>query len=110
PMKIRAWTHAPNSAARRMYCAAAPASTTTRYSAACTTFCERTTPIAATAMPTARIQNATFCAITLRSLSPVAAPFSLLLGLRADLEGLGLGDRVHPLAELALVVEEARDV
>ena len=50
-------THATNSAANRMYCAAAPASTTTRYSAACTTFCERTTPIAAPAIATARIQN-----------------------------------------------------
>ena len=45
-----------------MYCAAAPASTTTRYSAACTTFCDRTTPIAATAIATARIQKTTFCA------------------------------------------------
>ena len=50
-----------------MYWAAAPASTTTRNSAECTTFWERTTPIAATAIPTARIQNATFCATALPS-------------------------------------------
>jgi hypothetical protein len=52
-------THATNSAARRMYCAAIPASTTTRNSAACTTFCDRTTPMAATAMVIARIQKTT---------------------------------------------------
>src|SRR3954447_22188072 len=125
-------TQATNSAARRMYCAAAPAITTTRYSAACTTFCDRTTPMAASTIATARIQKTTFCAtISMASLSAAAntrarrgtsgavrateagaaVRSALLLGLDvgAELEGLGLGHGGHPLAELLLVVEQLGD-
>src|SRR5262249_44753828 len=100
-------TQATNSAINRMYCAALPASTTTRNSAAWTTLLERTTPIAAPAMATAMIQKATSCSHIMRSLS---AGRSLLLALfGADFERLGLGNGLHPLAELHLVVEESGD-
>src|SRR5215211_4571655 len=84
-----------------MYCAAEPARTTTRNSAACTTLLERTTPIAAPAIASAMIQKATCC-----------SHIALLLLLRlvgAGLERLRLGDRLHPLAEFHLVVQELRD-
>src|SRR5260370_32272629 len=98
---MRTWTQATNSAASRMYWAAAPARTTTRNSAAWTTLRDRTTPIAAVAIATARIQKATCCSHT-----------ALLLALRfgADLEGLGFGDALHPLAELDLVLEHVGDL
>src|SRR5262249_33992646 len=94
-------TQATNSATRRMYCAAVPARTTTRNSAACTTLFDRTTPIAAPAIATAMIQKATSC-------SHMALLLLALLG--AELERFGLGHGVHPLAELDLVVEQLRDV
>src|SRR5262245_52481981 len=93
-------TQATNSATSKMYCAALPASTTTRNSAACTTLFERTTPIAAPAIATAMIQKATSC-----------SHMALLLALLgAELEGLGLRHGGHPLTELHLVVEELGDV
>src|SRR6476619_5148898 len=98
---MRTCTHATNSATRRMYCAADPASTTTRNSAACTTLFERTTPIAAPAIATAMIQKATSC-------SHMALLLLALLG--TELQGLGLGHGGHPLAELHLVVEHPGDV
>src|SRR6476661_6015622 len=98
---MRTCTHATNSATRRMYCAADPASTTTRNSAACTTLFERTTPIAAPAIATAMIQKATSCA-------HIALLLLALFG--ADFERLRLGHGGHPLAELHLVVEQLGDV
>src|ERR1700693_5323534 len=96
-----------------MYCAAAPASTTTRNSAACTTFCVRTTPTAPITIAAAMIPKATFSAII-----PVAparrsdgrARSLLGLDLGAELERLGLRNRLHPLAEAHLVVQQRRDV
>src|SRR5216684_2338177 len=98
---MRTWTHATNSAASKMYWAAAPARTTTRNSAAWTTLRLRTTPMAAAAIATASTQKATCCSHT-----------ALLLPLRfgADLEGFGLRDALHPLAELHLVVQHVGDL
>src|SRR5262245_63848173 len=96
-----------------MYWAATPASTTTRNSAAWTTFCARTTPIAAAAIATARIQNATSTATLAPNTGTTRPPRSRgspLLHLGADLERLGFGHGVHPLAELALVVQQLGDV
>src|SRR5260370_219525 len=97
----RTWTQAKNWGARRMYWAGARARTTTRNSAAWTTLRDRTTPIAAAAIATARIQKATCCSHT-----------ALLLSLRfgADLEGLRFWHGVHPFAELDLVVEHVGDL
>src|SRR5262245_2765672 len=87
-----------------MYCAAVPASTTTRNSAACTTLFDRTTPIAAPAIATAMIQKATSC-------SHISMARSLLLALLGtELQRLGFGHGGHPLAELDLVMEQLGDV
>src|SRR5215216_6440245 len=100
---MKNWVIPTNSARRTMYCAAAPTSTTIRNSAACTMFRDRTTPTAPAPIAIARTQKATFCAV-------MRASRSLLLALGADFERLRLGDRLHPLAELLLVVEEVGDV
>src|SRR5215204_2815421 len=100
---MKNWVIPTNSARRTMYCAAAPTSTTIKNSAACTMFRERTTPTAPAPIAIARTQKATFCAV-------MRASCSLLLALGADFERLRLGDRLHPLAELLLVVEEVGDV
>src|SRR5262252_855626 len=101
---MKNWVMPTNSASSTMYCAAAPTSTTIRNSAACTMFFERTTPIAPAPIAIARAQKATFCAV-------MRASCSLLLpGLGADFERLRLGNGLHPLAELLLVVEEVGDV
>src|ERR1700683_23520 len=98
---MRTCTQATNSAASRMYWAAAPASTTTRNGAAWTMLRERTTPIAAAAMATASTQKATCCSHT-----------ALLLPLRLgpDLERLGFRHGLHPLPQLDLVVQEPADL
>src|SRR5919204_570623 len=93
-----------NSASSTMYWAAAPISTTMRNSAACTMLRERTTPTAPAPIAIARIQKATFWLVI------AGAPTPLLLGLGADFERLRLGNGLHPLAELLLVVEEVGDV
>src|SRR5260370_27887641 len=100
-MRIRNGTHDTKSSARRMYWAAAPARTTTRNNAAWTTLRLRTTPMAAAPIATARTQKATCC-------SHAALPLALRFG--ADLEGFGLRDAVHPLAELDLVVQHVGDL
>src|ERR1700719_4133167 len=98
---MRTWTQATNSAASRMYWAAAPARTTTRNNAACTTLRDRTTPIAAAPIATAKTQKATCCSHT-----------ALLLTLRlgADLERLGFRHELHPLPQLDLVVQQVGDL
>src|SRR5215510_2889644 len=101
---MKNWTTPTNSASSTMYWAAAPTSTTTRNRAACTMFLDRTTPIAPAPIAIARIQKATFCAV-------MRAACSLLLpALGADFERLRIGNGLHPLAELLLVVEEVGDV
>src|SRR5215471_8569767 len=101
---MKNWVTPTNSASSTMYCAAAPTSTTTRNSAACTMFFERTTPIAPAPIEIARAQKATFCAV-------MRASCSLLLpALGADFQRLRLGNGLHPLAELLLVVQEVGDV
>src|SRR5262249_42963080 len=101
---MKNWVMPTNSASSTMYCAAAPTSTTMRNSAACTMFFDRTTPIAPAPIAIARTQKVTFCAV-------MRASCSLLLpGLGADFERFRLGNGLHPLAELLLVVEEVGDV
>src|SRR5450759_801308 len=84
-----------------MYWAAAPARTTTRNNAAWTTLRDRTTPIAAPPIATAKSQKATCCSHT-----------ALLLTLRlgTNFEWLRFRDGLHPLPELDLVVEHVRDL
>src|SRR5438477_4071766 len=94
-----------------MYCAAAPAITTTRNNAACTMLRVRTTPMAAPAIANASTQNASCCS-HMTPTAPLARPAArslLALHFCADLERLGRGHRLHPLAELDLVVEQLRD-
>src|SRR2546425_1009352 len=104
---MKSCTMPTNSASSTMYSAAAPTNTTMRYKAAWTMLRAVTTRTAAPAMATARIQNATFCAVT--AVSPARRSF-LAFGLGADLERLRLGHGLHPLAELVLVVEQLGDV
>src|SRR5689334_11877304 len=101
-----------------MNCAAPPASTTTRYSAACTTLFVRTTPSAAIAIAAAMMPNATFSATTVHrplvahpSGSRLPDRWSLLLalGLGAEFERFRLGHGLHPLAEAILVVQQVGD-
>src|SRR5918994_5386905 len=67
-------------------------------------FRERTTPTAPPPIAIASTQKVTFCAVMRASCS------LLLAGLGADFQRLRLGDGLHPLAELLLVVEEIGDV
>src|SRR5688500_5832166 len=98
------WTRATNSAWRSTYCAATPARTATRDSAAWTTLRTVTTAMAATAMTAAMMAKATFC-------SAISGVLSLLpLDLGADFERFRRRDRLHPFAELVLVVQEVADV
>src|SRR5689334_4099510 len=114
-----------------MNCAAPPASTTTRYSAACTTFFVLTTPSAEITIAAASTPKKTFSAImsgrarcgrryAARGRSPLLRARSaalrspprdslLALDVGAELERLRLGDALHPLAELLLVVQELGD-
>src|SRR6056297_2848158 len=111
PMYTSTCETATNSAAARMYCAATPASTITNHSAACTTFFEVTTLSAAKIMNAAMMPNATFCA----TLTPSAARITALTWSRSFLVRSGfeigrLGHRLHPLAELFLVVQQVGDL
>src|ERR1700680_3153670 len=85
-----------------MNCAAPPASTITRYSAACTTFLVVTTPSAETTIAAAMIEKKTFSAI-------MSCPSLLAFHLGALLERLRVGHGRHPLAESVLVVGQGRD-
>src|SRR5215207_1480760 len=111
-----------NSAPRRMNWEATPASTITRYSAACTTFLVVTTRHADTSITAAMMPKKMFCATKRSSPSEFAwasrdaiigAPHSsrdlLDLGLAAGLVGLEVGHGLEPLGEALLVVEQIGD-
>ena len=96
-----------------MYWAATPASTITSHSAACTTFFVVTTHSAAKTITAAMIPNPTFRATLIAS---SAGERSRRPGLdrhcffsRSCFELRRLGHRLHPLAELVLVVQEVGD-
>src|SRR6056297_1899187 len=111
PMYTSTCETATNSAAARMYCAATPASTITNHSAACTTFFEVTTLSAAKIMNAAMMPNATFCATLMPSAARITAlTWSRSFLVRSGFEVGRLGHRLHPLAELLLVVEQVGDL
>src|SRR5690348_4953111 len=94
-----------------MNCAAPPASTITRNRAACTTFLVVTTPSAEITIAAAMMPKNTFWAIMIgtRRNRNGGGPLLLALHVGALLERVGLGHRLHPLAELVLVVEQVGD-
>ena len=99
-----------------MYWAATPASTTTRYRAACTTFFVVTTRMAAPIMTTASSMKAKSMGkvsaeniVPAHPAPPARARHLLDLDLGAGLVGLEVGHRLHPLAQAGLVVEQVGD-
>src|SRR5687768_3130922 len=67
------WVTAVNSAPSRMKFIPTPPSTSTRYSAACTTFLVVTTRMAETPIAAAMTPKATFCAVTFAGLQAALA-------------------------------------
>src|SRR6056297_3471932 len=116
PMYTSTCETATNSAAARMYWAATPDSTTTSQSAAWTTLLVDTTLSAAKIMAAAMMPKPTFWATFTSSAARMRAftsarsirRSSFLLGSRFEFRCLG--NRLHPLAELLLVVEQVGDL